>query len=339
MLKGLYKDWIISGFNEVPFTSPKNLEDEWFIEWTPVSYMPKSYREECVKTAKIMGEVADQPIKILMSGGKDSEATCRSFMEAGVPFECAIVRHERDSNLYDIAWGVIFCETNNVPYKIYDINVCDYYSNDETHKKYSYWDRTTNYSSWLWVTDQIGGLIVGSNGCIYEHIYKLFPGVELEKYSCDNNSSIGDYVFPTHLVEMTGSTNIKTKWWYGITEQMGFCWDNYYTANDRESTGSFHCWRPEQLLSQLIDPFTKRLINNEFEGISFGNELKSEFYQSHWPEITSRPKYTGNEKIFEFKEYQDFRKRHKDTILQELDIRQRRLFVDDLVDILMKDLK
>jgi len=334
---GLKNDWITTGYNVIPFSFPKTLEDEWFIKWNPVTRNPKSYREECVISAKMIGAAAEQPIKILMSGGKDSEGSARSFLEAGVPFEGAIVRHEGDSNIYDISWAVIFCETHNVPYKIYDININDYYNDDKLHKHYSQWDRTSEYSNWMWIIDQVGGLCIGSNGCIYDHVYKSTPYAQFEYFSANNSGTFGDYVYAPHLVETTGNTDIKSKWFYGVTEQLGYCWDNWCRDLNKEGLSSFLSYTPEQLLSQFKDPLSTKIFNNEFPGIYNTGQMKNEFFQRHWPDMLSRPKYTGNELIFEFEEYKQFRIRNKDIILQEKDIKQRRIFVDEMITYLERD--
>jgi len=328
---GLLNDWITTGYNGVPYSFPKGLDDEWFIDWEPIRRYPRSFREECVIAADMIGKAAEQPIKILMSGGKDSEASARSFLEAGVPFEGAIVRHENDSNIYDISWAVIFCELYNVPYKFYDINIVDYYNNDALHRQYSQWDRTSEYANWMWIIDQIGGLSIGSNGCIYDHVYKSNPYVDFEPFSANNDETFGDYVYPPHLVETTGNTTIKSRWFYGVTEQLGYCWDNWCKALNKEGLSSFLSYTPEQLLTQFKDPLSKRIFNNQFDGIYNTGQMKNEFFQSHWPDMLSRPKYTGNELIFEFEEYKQFRIRNEGIILQEKDIKQRRIFVEEFI--------
>ena len=73
MLIGLKDNWIDSGFNGIPLTFPTNLEEDWFIKWSSAKNMPGTFREECVKTAKMMGELAEQPIKILLSGDINSK--------------------------------------------------------------------------------------------------------------------------------------------------------------------------------------------------------------------------------------------------------------------------
>jgi len=336
---GLHNHWIVTGYNGTPFSFPTTLEDEWFIRWNSATRVPKSFREECVIAAKLIGKAAEQPIKILMSGGKDSEASARSFLEAGVPFEGAIVRHEGDSNIYDISWAVIFCETHNVPYNIHDISINDYYKNDVLHGHYSKWDRTSEYSNWMWIIDQVGGLCIGSNGCIYDHVYKSNPHVQFEYFSANNNDTFGDYVFAPHLVETKGDTNIKSKWFYGVTEQLGYCWDNWCQALNKEGLSSFLSYTPEQLLSQFLHPLSKQIFNNSFPGIYNTGQMKNQFFQSHWPDMLSRPKYTGNELIFDFEEYKEFRDRHCDTILKESDIKQRRIFVDDFINTLERGIK
>ena len=49
--------------------------------------IPTSFKDECLRAARLIGEAADKPILVLLSGGIDSEVAARCFLEAGVPFE------------------------------------------------------------------------------------------------------------------------------------------------------------------------------------------------------------------------------------------------------------
>ena len=266
-----------------------------------------------------------------MSGGKDSEVTARSFMEADIEFEGAIVRHENDGNLYDIAWAVIFCEQNNLNYKIYDIVMLEYYNNDHWREIYSQWDRTDEYASWLWCVDQVGGFCIGSNGCIYDHVYRLKPNVEFEEFSANNDAYWGDYVYPSRMGDNAEGIIKDAKWFYGVTEQTGYIWDSKQVTENKHGLGSFLSYTPEQLLSQFIDPFTTKIFNNEFPSVYIAGQLKNEFYQTYWPDIISRPKYSGNELVFEWSEYKAFLDRNKNKLLDDIDIKQRRILVDDFI--------
>ena len=322
MSKGLHNNWITCGLDN----------DVWSITWSPATRTPVSFREECVLSAKLIGDSTTEKIKVLMSGGKDSELTARSFIEAGIDFEGAVVRHENDSNLYDIAWAIIFCEENNVNYKIYDIAINDYYNNDKIHNEYSKYDRTSEYSSWLWVVDQVGGFCIGSNGGIYDHLYRLKSNVEFELCSANNDAYWGDYIYPSRLVDNSKGIIENAKWFYGVSEQLGYCWDARCNYENKLGLSSFLSYTPEQLLSQFLDPFTTRIFNNEFPDIYIAGQLKNEFYITHWPDMIPRKKYTGNERIFNFPEYKKFLERHKNTLLSDIDIVQRRILSDDFIN-------
>ena len=62
MLIGLKDNWIQSGFDGVPLSFPTNLEEDWFIKWSSAKSMPGTFREECVKTAKMMGDLEIQKV-------------------------------------------------------------------------------------------------------------------------------------------------------------------------------------------------------------------------------------------------------------------------------------
>ena len=320
---GLYNNWIDSGIND----------NEWYINWSPITRQPLSFKEECINSAKLIRNSTTEKIKILMSGGKDSELTARAFMEADIEFEGAIVRHENDSNLYDIAWAVIFCEQHNLNYKIYDIVMKDYYNNDSCRDIYAQWDRTDEYASWLWCVDLVGGFCIGSNGCIYDHLYRLKSNIEFEEFSANNDAYWGDYVYPSRMVD--DSKGIKdAKWFYGVTEQIGYAWDNKFVIENKHGIGSFLSYTPEQLMSQFIDPFTTRIFNNEFPDVYIAGQLKNEFFQIYWPDMITRPKYSGNELIFEWPEYKKFMKRNKNKLLNDIDIKQKRIIVEDFITLL-----
>ena len=73
------------------------------------------------------------------------------------------------------------------------------------------------------------------------------------------------------------------------------------------------------------------LFNNEFSDVYIAGQLKNEFYQSYWYDIITRPKYTGNELIFEWPEFKNFMERNKDKLLNDRDIKQKRFTVEDFV--------
>ncbi|MFP3345525.1 hypothetical protein R0J87_23885, partial [Halomonas sp. SIMBA_159] len=55
--------------------------DHYEIQLSPCSRYPLQFNKECYNAAKLIYENTNDPIRVLMSGGVDSEVVARSFLD------------------------------------------------------------------------------------------------------------------------------------------------------------------------------------------------------------------------------------------------------------------
>lgn len=97
----------------------------------------KSFAEECQLAAQDIYQRSDgRKIYVTLSGGVDSECVLRSFVNAKVPFEAAIMQFDDDMNWHDVRPAVQLCESLNVTYTILNLNVFDFLDSG-LHLKYA----------------------------------------------------------------------------------------------------------------------------------------------------------------------------------------------------------
>ena len=85
-----------------------------------------SLLQESITAAQKIYENSTHPIKLLMSGGIDSECMADSFMKAQIPFTALILEMPDKLNFHDIASAYCYCTDNFIPYEIVPFNIQKY---------------------------------------------------------------------------------------------------------------------------------------------------------------------------------------------------------------------
>src|SRR5687768_12507692 len=80
------------------FNKPERTHSGFQVTFGKSVGTPGSFRDECVRAARLIGESTKEPIVVALSGGVDSEVIARSFLEAEIPFKAVIVRFTGDVN-------------------------------------------------------------------------------------------------------------------------------------------------------------------------------------------------------------------------------------------------
>jgi len=260
-----------------------------------VNYIPTSFKDECLRSARLISEAADKPILLGLSGGADSEVTARSFMEAGVPFEVAVAKVIHNGtvvNEHDIRYAKSFINKYNIKYHMIDV---DFNSAVTRFKQI----RETNDPAEPYYKINI------SNHCNI----KLFENFHHD-YFCVKGA--GDLVINTYR-----KFNQPPPRKYGlyIGESPSVSETAIYEMAHRNSTNiiNFFCYTPEAWLAWLLDPDVRHWIKYEkaFMGEhSWMNNyaIKAFVLFKIWPDMEIRTKLTGYEYIPEYKElfFDDF---------------------------------
>ena len=111
------------GYDKRWFVPRTNAAQRYTVDFGKCQREPKSWLYENIQAARLIAESTDLPIHILYSGGIDSEVTVMSFLEAKIPITADIMFFNDNLNWHDISYAVSFCNDNNVPFRVHDLNI------------------------------------------------------------------------------------------------------------------------------------------------------------------------------------------------------------------------
>lgn len=202
---------------------------------------------------------------IFFSGGVDSELILRSYMNIGANPKVYIVRYEDDLNLYDVSYAVTVCSILNIDYSIVDFNLKKFYENDaEQVSEDAQIDRPRMLPH-LKFTDCADGLIIVGHS-------------DARWYRTDD-----DY-------------NKKGTWLMQDFEHDLGC-DKYNILHNRTAIYQWFKWSPGLVLGYTTLNWFRRLLNDEYYGKLGLNSTKLLGFREMYPDMITRTKQTGFEKI------------------------------------------
>ncbi len=245
--------------------------DEFSIRYRPCSRQPHNFREECIDVARKLAHQASQldlPIRVLLSGGVDGEVVCRSFYDAGIPFQAVTIRYKR---YHWSEWdhAVRYCKRYDIPHSVIDVDE-DKILQEEVPKIAAEFLCKDPYVTFdIYRFKWAGGFPVFGTGDLV-----------LEK---KENGIIS---------QETGSLNVPRQ--YQLKYKQPGCYQ-------------FFQYTPEIMLAFLEDPIIQKWIELAPElGFDDIRYFKTYMYKSHWPDMEARYKYYGYErfadKYFKLKE-------------------------------------
>lgn len=260
-------------------TKQYNFDDKFGKYWVEIGkakYMPTSFRDECVRAAKLINDNVTQPILVCFSGGIDSEVIVRSLQEANAKFEIVVMRLNynglKNVNEHDNEYAFNYAKKHSIPYHIVDFELTDFIKNVFENE-----------------ADQYKGDYLGI--LIHTEIVKKFPN--------------------HHCILGGGDIKLKRHRFHGRPDTPGMFIEeseisiSAIEAAHRQGHGvsnRFFMHTPELMLAWLTDPDIAHWIKYEyalagkFTVIEF-NGIKAFTLYKHWPDMTPRPKYNGFEKL------------------------------------------
>lgn len=220
--------------------------------------------ENCIAAEEIYDNRNGLPISVLMSGGIDSEIVATSFLKIKAPFTAYILQFKDNLNIHDISYAVSFCETNNVNYKLVELDIKKFLK-EQAYDYASYSDTCcAELLSTMWLADQVSGLpIIGSGEPFF-----------IKK---------------------------KDHWFYREHERItGFY--KHFIFQDRPAIPGFFQYSPELLASYSTTELIVSLAKNELDRrIQNSRPIKFDTLKRYYPQLYQRKKYTGFENIPELK--------------------------------------
>lgn len=236
----------------------------WRVTYGKCDQNVMTWRNECIRAAKLIRESNKEDIKVHFSGGIDSEIVARSFLLANIPFSVVICRHDNNKNLHDIKYAIKFCEENNVDYKFVDLDR-DWFINEGCIpyiKKYK--TSTISIPQYFYTFERTGGCPVLGLGDIYLH------------------KNYGRYYIS------------EFKHIFSIFE--------YLNMNNMEGIPYFFKYTPELIISFLNIDIVKKWMkdNKNIQDYICNRNIKHEIYASEFPELVKRPKFHGYETVSKY---------------------------------------
>lgn len=217
----------------------------------------KSFFESAQDAASLLWENTYNMEKVLcMSGGLDSELAAFVFISKKLPFTVAIANWQNTNN-YDIINSIRFCKKHNINYKIYNINLLDFFSSQ------IFTDLSNNLQidnpyilPHMFFMSQISGIPILGNG-------------EPDIFGEENNIYV----------------NFK---------EQPASWHRYCNKILKRGCGGFWEYTPELMVSYILE-ISNLIKTNYFKSNKF-SDFKAAWMNKNF-DLKLRKKYTGFEKF------------------------------------------
>lgn len=270
---------------------------------------PLSFREECVlATEHLVGQV-DRPIYVGLSGGLDSQVVCITLMELGIKFTPCIIVMDDNHNIHDVLNAKSFCEKYGLEYKLFKINMYEFYSEycPAIVDRYKITNARTIMQLWLeqYTRD---GIFIMAGGDLQLTRYKIGE----PKYDLTNGMMVNTL---SSAAPMTTCT-----WGSSPTPIL-----QHLISQGTLGTTKYFMYSPELIASVVLSPEVESFVGiqdilfstafvprNKF-WLLFNYIPKSQLYKRNFPELILNPKYHG----FEFVEKEEEYKRLKQQAISE----------------------
>ena len=224
-----------------------------------------NFKQELLNAADSTMSYSSMRPTILFSGGADSEIMLRAFLDIGANPKVVIVRYENDYNIYDVSYAITICSILNVSYDLIDFNLEKFYEHDaERISQLAQIDRprALPYCALL---ESIDGFPIMANG-------DLTP----IRISADYTES---------------SIWINRCWEHDIG------WSKFLREINKPGIAEWFKWTPGLVLSYMNTIWFKNLVSDQYYGKTGSNSTKLIGYREAYPDLISRTKQTGFEKV------------------------------------------
>lgn len=257
-------NWYSWSYDDVVFG--RRLSSEKFsTKFTRFDGHVGTFKDELLKAARSTLDHCETKPVILFSGGVDSEIMLRSFLEVGADPEIIIARYENDYNIYDVSYAVTICSMLDVKYKILDFNLQKFYESDaERISEISQIDRPKALP-YCKILELIDGFPIMGNG-------DLTPWRTTDDYS-----TVGVWM--------------NRCWEHDIG------WSKFLKTIDKPGIAEWFKWTPGLVISYMNTKWFENLINDRYYGKMGSSSTKIIGYRGAYPDLITRKKQTGFEKI------------------------------------------
>ena len=249
--------------------------DTWHVNIDPPAGLVKSYFEETITTMEYVYANKTGKIHLMYSGGLDSEFVARILLRLKMDFEVVIIRltnpNGPDFNDYDTKFAFEFCKTHNINPIVYKLDFMKFVdSGKHRETAESVECCAVAVATTMYVVNQIDGFTLMGNDPPYL------------RYEKDADK------------------------WYLEELQYIHSLLRFYKKFNLQGCPFLLSYRPEQMLSFLLDPAIQDLGHNRLPGKTGSNSTKSlvfnrgsDFNMDVYDFVTKkRIKVTGHERAY-----------------------------------------
>jgi len=229
------------------------------------SYIPSSFREECVRICNKISHYAETQKRIpiiLFSGGLDSEIVIRSFIDSKKPFKIVVNKFSNNFNSHELFYVEKFLNSYNLTADYIDIDV----------------------ETWLESNEALAMAEISK--CPYSEMLPTMKLIDHVYYQMNGVPVLGNGDFYASIID--------NQWMYVEFEYI-LSWMRYCVAKKIVGAINFFQQTPEIVLAMGKDPLVTKTINDGFKPNL--RSTKYMIYQKYWNDVEIRQKFNGAEKI------------------------------------------
>lgn len=255
------------------YPSRLNASDKYTVQVPWSGPVTRGVATESILAARYIREQTTREITVLYSGGLDSEWALESFLRAGVKVTALLVEYEHGLNEHDMVWARRYLKPREQYFnvEVVKLDLEKWYSSDMMYQ-------------------------IASAVRTPELAYTAQFGAMLERNVMDTFFVTG---YDEPLVVAT-DTDDGRKWELVYDERHNSVTNlfNYFNLNGLTNWSRA---TPELLGAFMTQPQWQMLVANLYNPLVWNSEMvKTQMYQSHFPTLLPRTKYTGFEKANRF---------------------------------------
>lgn len=251
-----------------------------------IKLQTNNYKDAIYYNAKAVADSIVGPLNVLLSGGVDSEVVVRVNQNLGIKQNVYTFRFEDDLNIRDVESAIAICKNLNVPLKIIDFNIYNFFENEaESYYKKTFCSRVEALPRLKWHEFFDSPLIFGDGE---PYLRRMLGG----DY---NIKSIWNMVFSEHefihyLYTLNVGNNIIVPWYHFTPEIHG----NFLKID-----------------------LVQNLIDDQYIGKQSSFSSKVNINKQVWPDISPKVKLIGYEGRNNHPGYMpSFMQEFRDTIMK-----------------------
>lgn len=252
---------------------PSNPLDVWEFKPRIESIEPMNFRE-AIRDALLKLNKQGLPLYLMYSGGLDSEIILREALSIGIEVKPVVIRFANGLNAHDLHYVDVFKEQFGIEMLYLDVDIHE------------------------WSVDQSD---FGYMGLVKKYGF-VHPAAPLNFWARNElNRLVGECVCITGtgdlpLVKVPDPQNIFSLAWYFCftidSQYKRMAWHEEHYPLDAPM---FFIYTPELVRSFLQEPEILECVNKEYK-LSVASSKKA-MYNRLWPELQTREKFTGFERI------------------------------------------